>query len=151
MIFSLCFFFGFELGWEKIEIGWEKISRGSGDFIQVFCLSANSVTFIYYCKSDKSPWFHNSTTEPVIFGSPYFSGGGGKKKGKKGKNKNNTSVNSDANGSKSQNEMSPPPTSASPPKTDVPLNTQQFREWKQSDTKVKPSLQGASSQILGGP
>jgi len=64
-----------------------------------------------------------------------FAAGGGKKKGKKGKNKNNTSVNSEASGSKSQNEMSPPPTSASPPKTDVPLNTQQFQEWKQSDTK----------------
>jgi len=65
-----------------------------------------------------------------------FAAGGGKKKGKKGKNKNNTSVNSEASGSKSQNEMSPPPTSAaaSPPKTDVP-NTQQFQEWKQSDTK----------------
>ena len=109
-------------------------------------MGANSVTFIHCCKSSD----YRLTTKPLIFGSLYFSGGGGKKKGKKGKNKNNTSVNSDASGSKSQNEMSPPPTSASPPKTDVPLNTQQFQEWKQSDTKVKPSLQGASSQILGG-
>merc|ERR1712029_1039186 len=56
-----------------------------------------------------------------------FAAGSGKKKNKK-RNK----ANSNSSDSKNQNEMSPPPAPTIPPQPD----SQQFQEWKQSDTKV---------------
>merc|ERR1712111_69033 len=56
-----------------------------------------------------------------------FAAGSGKKKNKK-RNK----ANSNSSDSKNQNEMSPPPAPTIPPQPD----SQQFQEWKQSDTKA---------------